>query len=641
MSPATPAVADVVYELNKVFTAPANEVVPAEGLASTRQTATDAAIFYEALSQVLIDETNVFTKVWSEDGGVVTDHTTEANTGVDFTPWPSAAAGDALYFAHKDIMWDQLGIDVVAALAGITGVWEFFDGDKLDTSPTSVVFGSGVLTFDLTSLLGTSNRQGSQVTVTLNSDGTRETVTSTWNGSENVAVTSLLGQSSPSTDAVDYSVGTEWTEFANVDTTFADGSTGLTVDGDVTFALPQTELLNWVKTTFTGAPSENTFIIRFRITEVSGPTSPTLNRCRLDEGKQYVLTTVTQGRSVSDDPLGSSDGTANQEFETTRDNFIQDTDVVTVDAVAWTRVSNFLASEAADLHYVVELGENDSATIVFGDGVTGKIPDVGAGNISIDYRFNAELPGNVGARKIEVDGSGLTFVNSLFNPRNASGWKEAQSASDEGIAQAKQAGPASIRTPQEVACGPDDLVTLVLNSYRDSAGAQPFRRAFSIEEGFGPKTVKLVTALGGGGLPTSGQLAELDEYLNGDKTAIPPKPKRFVTNHQVTSVAFDPKVIDVEATVEAPASVTVEQIQNALAAVLQTDALRPDGVTFEWEFGEPVPRSRLSHEIHDVDEKIKKVTITSLGGVPAAEEVVLLSTELPVSGTFLITMVVI
>lgn len=637
MSPATPSVVDEVYELNRVFAAGGNEVVPAEALCSTRQTATESSVFFEALTAVTIDATDAFTKVWSEDGAVVTDHTTNANSGFGFTPWPSPTTGDALYFAHKDVMWNQLGIAISVPLANIVGVWEFYDGDVSDVAPTSVSLVAGQLVIDVTSLLGPSDRRGAEVTVTLNSDGTQETAISTWSGTANIVTVSLLGQSSPSLTAVDYSVGCEWTEFALVDSTFDDGTASLTVSGDITFALPQTELLNWKKTAFTGSPTEDSFIIRFRIVSVSTPTSPTLGLCRMDEGKQYVIATVTQGRSVSDAPLGSSDGTASQEFETTRDNFINESETVTVDAEVWTRVKNFLSSVSTDKHYEVVLGENDRATIRFGDGVTGAIPPVGVGNISVDYRFNAEVDGNVGARTIEVDGAGLTYINRLFNPRNASGWREAQSASDEGIALAKEEGPASIHTPQQVACGPDDLVSLVRRVYVDAAGAKPFRRGFAIEEGFGPKTVKLVLALAGGGVPTLAQLSALDTWLNGDKNATPPVPKRFVVNSQVTSVAFDPKVIDVSVTVEAPAAVTAEQIQNALASVLQTDALKEDGVTFEWEFGQTVPVSRLSHEIHDIDPRIKKVTITSLASVSPADDVVLAPTELPVAGVFTIT----
>jgi hypothetical protein len=640
MTAATPAVVDVVYELNKVFAAPANEILPVEALASTKQTSDAVPVDYEALTSLSVDETDVFTKVWSVDGGVVTDHTTEANTAAAFTPWPTMDSADALYFAHKDIMWDELTLEFSVPGADFSGVWEFYDGDKRDAAPTSVVFGGGLLTFDLTSLLGTTNRQGTQVTVTFDETGTEETVASTWTGAVNVCSSSLLGQSSPSEDELDYSVGTVWTEFANVDTTFDDETAGLAADGAVKFALPQTELLNWQKTQFTGSPAEDAFIIRFRVITASIPTSPTIDLAKLDDGKQYVISTLTQGRSVSDDPLGSSDGTANLQFDATRDNFISQSEIITVDAVVWTRVLNFLASVPASKHYVVELGENDRATFLFGDGVTGKIPDVGSGNISADYRFNAELDGNVGARKIEVDGSGLSFVNKLFNPRNGNGWRAAQSASDEGVAQAKQAGPASIRNPQEVACGPDDLVTLVLNVYVDAGGAKPFSRAFAIEEGFGPKTVKLVCALGGGGIPSSGQLDELDVWVNGDKNAIPPLPKRFVVNSKATATAFSPKIIDVSATVEASAKVTEEQIKNALSAILQTDALKDDGITFEWDFGVTIPVSRLEHEIHSVSPEIKKVTITQQAGSSVPDDTLLLKTELPVAGVFDITMVV-
>jgi hypothetical protein len=73
-----------------------------------------------------------------------------------------------------------------------------------------------------------------------------------------------------------------------------------------------------------------------------------------------------------------------------------------------------------------------------------------------------------------------------------------------------------------------------------------------------------------------------------------------------------------------------------LAEVLQPEALKEDGVSFEWEFGGSIPLSRLVHEIFKTDEQVRKVTITS----PLAD-ITLASDQLPTAGTFTITMVVI
>src|SRR4029079_11527614 len=98
-------------------------------------------------------------------------------------------------------------------------------------------------------------------------------------------------------------------------------------------------------------------------------------------------------------------------------------------------------------------------TIVFGDGNNGRIPPIGQGNIQIDYRHNAEDNGNVGPNTITVDKTGLSFVNTITNPRQAAGWTEGQADSDEAIARAKIEGPASLRV-RDVGIGPDDIASL-------------------------------------------------------------------------------------------------------------------------------------------------------------------------------------
>lgn len=624
LASAAPASSELVYELARVLET-SLEVVPALAQAATRGDGTTPIIYFEALEGVTVSRTDVFTRVASEDGGVFADHTDDANDGTDFSPWPSPASGDALYFGHDSIMWDRLAIEVAMPLSNIVGVWEYYDGDLFDVQPSSVSnVVVGVLEFDLTSLLGAADRRGALVRVTLNKTGVSEDVVSTWNGLKNIATIGLLAQTSPSEEAIDYTVGSAWSEFAAAsELDFGDATEGLTVDGAVQYALPQNETANWQKTTVNG---HEAFWMRFRIVTVSGASSPTLARCRLDMGKQYVISPVTQGRSASDDPLGSSNGGPNQAFQTTRDHFVDRSEVVTVDDEVWARVKNFLASGPQDKHYVIALGENDRATVRMGDAVNGRIPSLGQGNVSIDYRFNAEVDGNVGANTIVIDKTGLTYVNRLYNPRQAGGWAEAEGASTESLERAKLVGPATLRT-KEVALNGDDAIVLA-KSFTAQDGTRPFSRATFAEEGFGPKTLELILCGSGGVVPTSAHLREIELFFNGDKFAIPPVPGHYVGNQKVFAVAFDPFVIDFDIQVEAPEGVTKAQIINGIAQVMQPEALKADGVSFEWNFGGRVPISRLVHEIFKVDDRITDADITT----PATDQN-LTTRQLPVAGT--------
>lgn len=629
LASAAPASTELVYELARTF-ATSTEVVPPRAQAATRGDSETDPIFFEALDGVTVSNTEYFTAVQSSDGGVFTDHTDDAEDDDDFTPWPTPATGDALYFGHDSVMWTEITIHLVTALANLVGVWEYYDGDLFDVQPTSVTnIGGGQLEVDLTSLLGFADRRGATIRVTLNETGVSEDVVSTWNGSQNIATVGLLGQTTPSTIVTDYTIGSAWTEFDS-SLSFADATIGLTAAGaarKVTFSVPQTEVANWQKTTINGLEA---FWMRFRIVSVSGPTSPTLASCRPDSGRQYVLAAATQGRSASDDPLGSSTGAPSQEFQTSRDYFIDASETVTVDNETWLRVKNFLGSGPQDKHYVIALGDNDRATVRFGDGVTGRIPPLAQGNISIDYRFNAEVDGNVGANTVVVDKTGLTYVNRLYNPRQAGGWAEAEGASATSLERAKLAGPATLRT-KDVALNGDDAIVLA-QAFRAADGTRPFSRATFIEEGFGPKTIELVVCGSGGVVPTSQHLAELELYFNGDKFASPPVAGHFVGNQKVYAVAFDPFVIDIVVVIEAPEGVTEAQIKNGLQQALQPEALKSDGVTFEWNFGGRVPISRLTHEIFKVDDRITDVDIAT----PAVDQT-LSARQLPVAGTLNVT----
>src|SRR4029079_15116294 len=352
------------YELNGIPTS-GKEIVPQAAQASTqRGTGEDPTVFYEAIDGVTVTTSNVLEGVFSiTAAGVIVDHTTAANAGSGFTPWASGMTiGSALYFGHSTTLWNQIDLEISTPSAVTEGVWEFFDGDTEDATPTSVSnVGGGALEFDLTALLGEDNRSGASVTVKLLTTGASQTVTSTWNGSANIATTSLLGQSSPSIDPSVYVVGTEWQEMLNV----TDETALLAQDGSVTYDLPQDLRRNWRKTTINGLEA---YYIRFRIIDQSASTAPLVGLIEIDNGKQYVVAEAVQGRSVSGETLGSSTGEKSQRFATTNDHFIKSSQSVFVSSVEWTEVDNFLESESQDNHYVVELGEDDRATIVFGDG---------------------------------------------------------------------------------------------------------------------------------------------------------------------------------------------------------------------------------------------------------------------------------
>jgi len=634
LASASPAEAEIVFKLVGALTASSN-VIYLGAKVSTRASATEVAKTFEADETLLVERSDdgyiSFVFAYDESTDTYTDYTAEANAAVTtFTPWASPAAKDCLYIGHSGVLWDVLGVLFDTVGANITGVWEVYDGNFLDAKPDSVTRISSTLQFVVNDLLGTSDRHGATVRVQLDRTGAYEEVESLWGdlGGGNVnyiVTTTLLGQSIAEADVTslsDYTVGREWKEVPDI----VDGTSDLTVSGDVEYSLPEDLTHEW---NLGDVNSETAYWLRYRIVSVSTPTAPIFEKLRIDTGNQYVKATVVQGTTQNDINLGTADGvTSDQEFQSTKDGFIDGSDTVTVGSVEWSRVENFLQSVATDRHYVVRLGENDRATFVFGNGTAGAIP---SGQVDAVYRYGVTDDGNVGANTIVVDKSGLALVNTLYNPRPAVGWQQAQSASTESLEQAKVLGPASFRTG-EVALGPDDVETLAL-LYADSiTGVKPFMRAKAIEGSFGPKTIELVVVSAGGGVASSERLLALNEYFNGNRYASPPVRKKLVANQEVTSTNYTAKIVNISATVYGATS--VQAIEDSLAALLQPETRQADGASFEWEFGGYIYLSRIDHEIHAADNGVTHVENLLINGV--ATNLVLSDRELPISGTIAI-----
>ncbi len=77
---------------------------------------------------------------------------------------------------------------------------------------------------------------------------------------------------------------------------------------------------------------------------------------------------------------------------------------VSVEGVEWRPVKSFENSRPDDGHYVVSIDEDGSATVVFGDGIRGRLPPAGA-TVRVSYRYSAGSQGNVSVSIERVVGS--------------------------------------------------------------------------------------------------------------------------------------------------------------------------------------------------------------------------------------------
>ena len=156
--------------------------------------------------------------------------------------------------------------------------------------------------------------------------------------------------------------------------------------------------------------------------------------------KSYVFQVdIAHGTLIMNEVVGVGDGeTANQKYNLANTpvvlpaydddgyalmpdidgNYPEDYDEarafsVTVGGVPWSLKSSFVDSGSTSTDYRTEIAQDNTTTIIFGDGVNGKIPQ---GEIVVNYRKGGGTVGNVGAKTITVMPSPISGIKETYNP---------------------------------------------------------------------------------------------------------------------------------------------------------------------------------------------------------------------------------
>jgi hypothetical protein len=152
---------------------------------------------------------------------------------------------------------------------------------------------------------------------------------------------------------------------------------------------------------------------------------------------------VEEGRLVEKEILGVSDGTPNQRFTLSHTGVIlrslNNTQQVNQDIVllttqgnqieTWTLRESLAFSREQQRDFILEIDDQDRATVIFGDGLFGFIPTSGH-QIEVTYRVGGGTFGNVPADTIQtiVSAPQLTLVGAkITNPAPASGGADRES----------------------------------------------------------------------------------------------------------------------------------------------------------------------------------------------------------------------
>jgi len=146
-----------------------------------------------------------------------------------------------------------------------------------------------------------------------------------------------------------------------------------------------------------------------------------------------VGVTCYQQQTKDSVTIGTSDGTTEwQKFNLPDIDILEDTLVVTINAVTWTKVDTFVDSILTNTHYRLFYNNDNSAFIQFGNGTYGAIP--GAFDISAAYAVGGNSDSNVTvADKIKIYGGADTNVNGASNPASLTGGDDPQDLEESKI----------------------------------------------------------------------------------------------------------------------------------------------------------------------------------------------------------------
>lgn len=171
------------------------------------------------------------------------------------------------------------------------------------------------------------------------------------------------------------------------------------------------------------------------------------NGLEKDEHGEYLYKVLVEhGQSVNSDIIGTSNGTAYQDFTLSYNPVIVDSIKVYVqssfaDIEEWERVANFIDSDVTSKQYMVEITDNEYAKIMFGSGYSGMIPPRYDNGISASYRTGGGIVGNVALETITEIPSKPSVVIETFNCEQVQKGKD-----KETIEEAKIHAPLSLRT---------------------------------------------------------------------------------------------------------------------------------------------------------------------------------------------------
>lgn len=149
-----------------------------------------------------------------------------------------------------------------------------------------------------------------------------------------------------------------------------------------------------------------------------------------------AIINVVEGQAVLNETVGTSNGSANQRFSLFYSNAVGDSVEVFVNegvvvsgqpsAVQYQYVNKLIDSVATDRVFTLSINSNNETEIVFGNGISGKIPSAGKA-VVVNYRRGVGVKGNVLANRItQIQNSPSQYISKILST-SATGGSDSES----------------------------------------------------------------------------------------------------------------------------------------------------------------------------------------------------------------------
>lgn len=143
--------------------------------------------------------------------------------------------------------------------------------------------------------------------------------------------------------------------------------------------------------------------------------------------------TATQGVTVSNEKIGTSNGQVNQQYKLANTNVISKSISITISGINYQNVSYLIDYQGYDPVFSTYLNASGETYVIFGDNISGRVPPTNA-DIFATYRVGGGAEGNVAANTIKYiltnTVSGLSVNNQYISSSvtgAASGGADAES----------------------------------------------------------------------------------------------------------------------------------------------------------------------------------------------------------------------